>query len=715
MKPIKLEIENFISHIHSTLDFRLFDVALLVGSKDGNPYVSNGTGKTSIFSALRWVLTNKSRFSSKAKMVQHGKSFCRVSFEFSVGNQEYKIVRKLTKKTGITEVIFYQKLGNDWESDGLTCDTATMTNRKIAEVIKMGDDIFVNSVYFKQNDVAGFADASTIKRKEILRDILQIGIWDEYHEIAKNKQKYHKTQLEILQQRLKELGQIDSEIAEIKKIIAASSKNLHVLQKKYQDLKTIKDNKEIEISELKYNINNSFTQDIENLNKLKDKIKTSHSQTKEKLLQLRNSVKENNKKIEHTSRDMSGLEDKIKKNEHLIKQAGLSKEQEIDWSSLSQYEEELNNSRRAYDLLSQKYQEMSDIKLDGECPVCFSQIADHKDIEKKRKDRKSTLQTQIKNMKENITKLQTNYNTRKKTLEQGYNAIMNLERIDFTIAKLKNTYDEAMRSNETLQIEISNLTTNLDYLKQEYSSIKEKLENFNNISHLEDKLKQMVENIKDINIQIEETNSLILQENMKISSLNGRLEELERRKTEQNVLKEQIKTTKEEIIIYDHLQKAFGKNGIQAIIMENITEDLRNYTNHILKQICTDAIEVDFITQKQTDSGWKEQFDIRIYLNNEECDFDGLSGGEQVRVSIALRLALSQLLMRRVGSNIKFLLLDEVDQALDKQGIDALADAIINLSKSLKVLVITHNDNMKERFEHIITITKNEEGSRLEQ
>lgn len=127
-------------------------------------------------------------------------------------------------------------------------------------------------------------------------------------------------------------------------------------------------------------------------------------------------------------------------------------------------------------------------------------------------------------------------------------------------------------------------------------------------------------------------------------------------------------------------------------------------------------MSLDFVTQHQTGSGsWTETFDIRVAMDGDQADFEDLSGGEQVRVSIALRLALSRLLMRRVGSTVRFLLLDEVDQALDRQGMQSLAATINALSQEFKILVITHNDSMKDRFDHLIVVQKGPHGSIVEQ
>jgi len=191
---------------------------------------------------------------------------------------------------------------------------------------------------------------------------------------------------------------------------------------------------------------------------------------------------------------------------------------------------------------------------------------------------------------------------------------------------------------------------------------------------------------------------------------------LECRLSERDTLLAQRPGVAKELEIHNQLVKAFGRSGVPAVILENVTEDLRNYTNDILRRISDKPMSVDFVTQKRTESGsWSETFDISVTMDDDVNEFDDLSGGEQVRVAIAVRLALSGVLMRRMGSSIRFLLLDEVDEALDRRGIQALADTLHILSRDFKILMITHNDTMKERFDHIITVQKGLDGSFLRQ
>jgi len=52
-----------------------------------------------------------------------------------------------------------------------------------------------------------------------------------------------------------------------------------------------------------------------------------------------------------------------------------------------------------------------------------------------------------------------------------------------------------------------------------------------------------------------------------------------------------------------------------------------------------------------------------------------------------------------LGTDIKLLMLDEVDMPLDKESIDALADIIKHFQDDFTIMIISHNDRSKEKLE----------------
>ena len=144
-------------------------------------------------------------------------------------------------------------------------------------------------------------------------------------------------------------------------------------------------------------------------------------------------------------------------------------------------------------------------------------------------------------------------------------------------------------------------------------------------------------------------------------------------------------------------------------------EELEVYTNETLQQICNEPTSIAIHMQKQSDSGsWSETFDIEVKSGTATDELDAFSGGEKFRISLALRLALSKVLSKRMGGSIQFLLLDEVSSSLDAKGLNMFADIVKRLGEEMKILIITHDDRLKDKFDDILMVEKTESGSRVE-
>jgi len=743
MIPLKLTLENFISHVYSELDFTQFNVALLVGAHSGNPDISNGVGKSAIFDGMRWSLYGKSRFSTKDKVIKRGKASCKVMFEFESNGQHYRIIRQLNKKSGISDVSFSKKIKEEWDSDGLSCDTATMTNRKIIEVINMNDDTFVNSNYFRQNDISGFASASTSKRKEILKEVLQIGIWDDFFKIAKNAEKNFSSQKDALEERIKFIGDIDAQklannnkVKELKISVLNIRGRMAVLESQLREKKEKVTKLEIEMA----SINNMTSAGLqEEAARIASKVK----ELKLRRTKLHSEVKTNNEQFAKIELDCMHLDKKIlellydialvshKDNDNnRNKFVQLAKKMHLrgpgKWatyptskysqSSLNNKLTQIDKHKSTISQLKQKLKNLTLLEPGKECPTCLIEVKNPRGVTARRKAKEKFLKNMIDEEQVFIDALSDSIKEEQAAIDKANEARIEVERLGLVIAKRMSAQSDIMRRNEMIQMELSDISAKWASLKQDKQTVLSIAATHKDDSKMAMDLSKAIAERNSTATKVDEIRKQMLELSVELGHLEGYGEDLERRLSERKALTDQKDKLVNSIDVYSNVAKAFSRDGIQAIIMENVTEDLRKYTNSILKQICSEQMSVDFVTQKQTSSGtWKEYFDIKISIGGDILDFDDLSGGEQVRMSIALRLALSQLLMRRVGSNVKFLLLDEVDQALDKQGIEALSEAINTLSKSLKILVITHNESMKEKFDNIITIQKGPSGSILKQ
>ncbi len=728
MIPNKLTIDNFISHSHSVLDFSTFDTAIIIGTNRDNPDISNGAGKTTIFDAICWALYGKSRFNTKDKVIKRNNVECKVDLEFSIGEDTYRIVRKLNKISNIFDVTFYKKINDSWSTDGLTCETNTVTNKKIVEIIGISYEVFINSVYFKQNDIFGFANAPSTKRKEILKEMLQMNIWDECLKISKDEEKKLEIRAGQLGEKMLLLRNLDEEKSnnikkkEAKQIEIADTNSL--LVKIENDISKI----DIELNKLEKSIDNGINKPklelllkevnnkIDLINDRRNKIKLLAKANINNITELdSNNIVLNVKLGELASKALAvkneaeirkSLEDLFKKHSKDL----IIPDAKFSYDSLSTNKMYFDKYIRDYDILELEYNQLVSLEPGSNCPICLSSIDDS--ISKRRHNKKCELESNMKEANKLIISLKATISEEEAALKAYENSLLEIEKVQLAIEKNNILIENINNKNISLKEEFSKLTEECKLLDEERVNITSMLEKHSDYSNIEILIKNLAAKKADLIKEKENNTNSLMKLSIDLGNIMGHAEEIERKFSEKNVILTEMYEVEFDIEAYEKLTKIFGKDGVQSIIFENITEDLRTYTNLILKDLSNELMVVDFTTQRQNISGkWREDFDIKILIDGDTIDFDDLSGGEQTRLAFALRLALSRLLMSRVGSNIKFLLLDEVDQSLDKYGLEVLAQCIHSLSSEFKTLIITHNELMKEYFENVIFVKKSKDGS----
>ena len=170
---------------------------------------------------------------------------------------------------------------------------------------------------------------------------------------------------------------------------------------------------------------------------------------------------------------------------------------------------------------------------------------------------------------------------------------------------------------------------------------------------------------------------------------------------------------------YDDLTAAFGRNGIQALIIETAIPQLEADTNELLARLTESRLTLRLQLQEgRRDRRTRlpsEELDIKIADEIGTRSYETFSGGEAFRINFALRIALSKLLARRSGAPLPILFIDEGFGSLDATGQERLTQAIQSIQDDFdKIIVITHIDQIKEAFPARIEVAKTPTGSTFE-
>jgi DNA repair protein SbcC/Rad50 len=326
-----------------------------------------------------------------------------------------------------------------------------------------------------------------------------------------------------------------------------------------------------------------------------------------------------------------------------------------------------------------------------------------------------------------------------KILESGKYAVeeqKQLAKLDRELAKLgydASAHDEARQKESELRSvedEYGNLKSAKEVSKQiesEIASLEAEIENRKSeIENLEAEYLTVKFNFEtaeaespDLEAAERELFRVREEENKVRSELGGAQQRVDILKT-QRARKKDFEVEREEfqkqIAHHRALERAFGKDGVPALLIEQAMPHIEAKANEILDRLSDGQMSIRFITQAEYKDrkreDLKETLDIQISDSAGIRNYEMYSGGEAFRVNFAIRLALSEILAQRKGARLQTLVVDEGFGSQDLQGRQRLIEAI-NLVKNdfAKILVITHLDELKDAFPTRIEVEKTERGS----
>jgi DNA repair protein SbcC/Rad50 len=279
----------------------------------------------------------------------------------------------------------------------------------------------------------------------------------------------------------------------------------------------------------------------------------------------------------------------------------------------------------------------------------------------------------------------------------------------------------------------------LQQAKQEFPAVELRLQELENLCKLRqqdrEKLRERLSELKETMTQMGDFRAEIDRLSQQIQTVRHQLDELhtqqgrlqqsiaqiESQKIQLQDNKNKIKELKHQQIIYQELGTAFGKNGIQALTIENVLPQLEAETNQILARLTGNQFHVQFITQRTSKSSSKKDsgklidtLDIIIADAKGKRAYETYSGGEAFRINFSIRLALARLLAQRAGTSLQMLIVDEGFGTQDTEGCDRLIAAINAIANDFAcILTVTHMPQFKEAFQTRIEVQKTNFGSQL--
>ncbi len=310
-------------------------------------------------------------------------------------------------------------------------------------------------------------------------------------------------------------------------------------------------------------------------------------------------------------------------------------------------------------------------------------------------------ETKCREIERNVDKVQTELTSLKEQLEQTQQEqIESQTSIDNALAKAAFASVEAVKQAALNPDEMKRLELNLS----SYTSQKENTERRD--VELQAKLSgrtfdtayfvTLQENLKQTHFSLDEVKDRVGRTKQQLSDIEVMLERASQLRKESEALSKVFDT-------YDQLSKDLRGNNFQDYLLNQMQAKLASRASHMIREVTEQRYDLRLLdSEYQVFDAWTQ----------ESRSVKTLSGGETFIASLALALALSDLL---AGSKaLGALFLDEGFGTLDAETLELVADVLETLSHQGRMVgVITHVQALSERLPARLTVKKSSEGSSI--
>ena len=353
------------------------------------------------------------------------------------------------------------------------------------------------------------------------------------------------------------------------------------------------------------------------------------------------------------------------------------------------------------------------LELTPSCDALVHEITLLQDSIAQQKTSQETLCEELQRSEKNGSEIIKNdpelatYQQRHQALIQEQKAFSNLgqqqERLSLAIQKKitqKESYTHLTQEQEQQAVrknQIINTITQLKALKTHISTTTKRLKDLQEQVNLAPEYAKILIELRQRQKALLQEKDLLMHQCSKLSTDLERLESIKKTMITHQV---SIRELEQEIDDYHILAQTFGKNGIQALLIEESIPEIEREANMLLSRLTDNHAQIFIESLRDLKSGGtKESLDIHISDAAGIRPYEMYSGGEAFRVDFALRIAISKLLARRAGTALQTLIIDEGFGSQDDEGIARITEALYAIRKDFsKIIIVSHLTEMKDSF-----------------
>lgn len=685
----ELQLKNFLSHELTKVEFKESQKLLIDGK--------SGAGKSSIIDALIWVFYGEGR-SDNRNLIRNGRHEAEVQVVLTEGEEQIKIARTINEK-GKHDLKISTKSGARWKPIEVT-GLKNLQEHLETKILRSSYSLFINSIAYPQDNTDNFVRQTAAKRKDILLEIVRASQYDELY--VKTREKITELQLAIassvaekaileneiplLKERAEKLGELIVEEHGLTSYIKTLQDKVAEFEKQSTQIWALDSEKRLLITEVGTIKTAELNEEIKAIN---SKLISKPENLQPKIDELQKQLSVNSGQLKFLRSEQDRANEWNKK--MLLIERNRPMDEHIQ-ANIEQVNAEL-------------------IKLTSKpIPSCRKCGEPYSEYKEEKDNRQKTLETQLTNLLEN--KIQYD-----KRLAEYQMAIANLgqcpiidtigikvlergtEEDSATLAALVKKQSESAVDVKLLEAELVRKTDEYNKL---YARLMEISERISVINKQLGELQVVMENLEKAKMELKEVQVKLMA--IQVEKKSAEEAAIQLKTAEEKLAAVQLLTQKSSTDIENLklLKDAFGPNGVKALIIDYIIPRLEDKINNVLSQLSDFRVRLD--TQKSTIDGESTIEGLFINIINDqglEFEFNNYSGGEKLKIVVAISEALSEV------QNIGFRILDELFTALDAEATEKFAKVMNTLQGRFnQLLCITHLQPIKDLFQEKIEVKK---------
>jgi len=686
----KIQLYNFLSHKNTEFIVEGHNKILIDGK--------SGSGKSSIIDGLIWCLYGRGR-SDNRSLIKRGSKTARVITMLNDDKVCISIERSISLNGKHTLNILSGE--NEKKLIPVNIDGIKAQQDYIEkDILRASYILFVNSVIYPQDNIDSFVKQTAAKRKDMVMEMARVDSYDKYYDSAKKI--YESLSLDINALQIKELNNLE----DITRYTTVAS----FLDTYIKDESSIKEKYDVLELKLRDNIERQG-----NLKLITNKINT----LKDKIIDIEHTISFLRNDADVTLRNVNNCKNINKEKvtamhvDILNKKRALDAEIEkknawITWNvSLTNIQQsmpsEFDYTKDIERINKQIIGLMTKEKV--RCAKCGEPVAF---FEERASDEIHVLEMRLKEIGDESLK----YNDlkikfQKDILNLGTKPVFDEKLVDkltaeiSRIPEIERMYQEMLLADKRIiddEKKLSDITQRINEYTEQKNKIETELSQFP--ESINNELAAMQKEEVDISLSKSEYSVELTKLAGKIALAKDALDRV--KECESNIInlkKEREKLTEDFQCIVS-VRDAFSNTGVKTIVIDYILPRLEDRVNNILEKFSD--FRIRFETQK---GGIKEDTVIEglfISIMNgqgEVFDLDNYSGGEKMRIIIALSEGLAEI------QNVGFRILDEAIVGIDDDTIDGFIRTLLIMEERFSQLItISHLQAVKNMFDDVISV-----------